>query len=80
MFPDMKMQLLIWAPSPPNVAVCPTGLDLTFSLDTQAVAVLPDSSLAPLFLLEMVSCSWVRADGEPWTGPRAWPSESEGPV
>ncbi|MBW01042.1 Bactericidal permeability-increasing protein, partial [Eschrichtius robustus] len=53
MFPDMKMQLLIWAPSPPNVAVCPTGLDLTFSLDTQAVAVLPDSSLAPLFLLEM---------------------------
>ncbi|XP_059979325.1 bactericidal permeability-increasing protein [Lagenorhynchus albirostris] len=53
MFPDMKMQLLIWASSPPNIAVCPTGLDLTFALDTQAVAVLPDSSLAPLFLLEM---------------------------
>ncbi|XP_059934034.1 bactericidal permeability-increasing protein [Mesoplodon densirostris] len=52
-FPDMKMQLLIWASSPPNIAVCPTGLDLTFALDTQAVAVLPDSSLAPLFLLEM---------------------------
>ncbi|XP_022448136.1 bactericidal permeability-increasing protein isoform X1 [Delphinapterus leucas] len=53
MFPDMKMQLLIWASSPPNIAVCPTGLHLTFALDTQAVAVLPDSSLAPLFLLEM---------------------------
>ncbi|XP_024598999.1 bactericidal permeability-increasing protein [Neophocaena asiaeorientalis asiaeorientalis] len=53
MFPDMKMQLLIWVSSPPNIAVCPTGLHLTFALDTQAVAVRPDSSLAPLFLLEM---------------------------
>ncbi|XP_057558255.1 bactericidal permeability-increasing protein [Hippopotamus amphibius kiboko] len=53
MFPDMEMQLLIWASSPPNLTVHPTGLVLTFALDTQAFAVLPNSSLVPIFLLEM---------------------------
>lgn len=33
----------------------PSGLDLTFVLETQAFAVLPNASLAPLFLIEMNS-------------------------
>ncbi|XP_031543694.2 bactericidal permeability-increasing protein isoform X1 [Vicugna pacos] len=53
MFPNMEVQLLIWASVPPHLTVCPTGLDIIFALETQAFAVLPNSSLAPLFLLEM---------------------------
>uniref|UniRef100_A0A8D1EMV1 Bactericidal permeability-increasing protein n=1 Tax=Sus scrofa TaxID=9823 RepID=A0A8D1EMV1_PIG len=55
MFPNMEMQFLIWASFPPHLAVHPSGLDLTFVLETQAFAVLPNASLAPLFLIEMNS-------------------------
>ena len=55
MFPDMQMQLFIWASLPPKLTVNPNGLNLIFVLDTQAFAILPNSSLDPLFLLEMVS-------------------------
>uniref|UniRef100_A0A3Q1NF82 Bactericidal permeability-increasing protein n=1 Tax=Bos taurus TaxID=9913 RepID=A0A3Q1NF82_BOVIN len=53
MFPDMQMQLFIWASLPPKLTMKPSGLDLIFVLDTQAFAILPNSSLDPLFLLEM---------------------------
>uniref|UniRef100_A0A8C3WKW6 Bactericidal permeability-increasing protein n=1 Tax=Catagonus wagneri TaxID=51154 RepID=A0A8C3WKW6_9CETA len=53
MFPNKEMQFLIWASFPPHLTVRPTGLDLIFVLETQAFAVLPNSSLAPLFLIEM---------------------------
>ncbi|XP_013824294.2 PREDICTED: bactericidal permeability-increasing protein isoform X2 [Capra hircus] len=53
MFPDMQMQLFIWASLPPKLTVNPNGLNLIFVLDTQAFAILPNSSLDPLFLLEM---------------------------
>ncbi|KAB0383401.1 hypothetical protein FD755_005318 [Muntiacus reevesi] len=53
MFPDMQMQLFIWASLPPKLTVNASGLDLIFVLDTQAFAILPNSSLDPLFLLEM---------------------------
>uniref|UniRef100_I3LFA0 Bactericidal permeability-increasing protein n=1 Tax=Sus scrofa TaxID=9823 RepID=I3LFA0_PIG len=55
MFPNMEMQFLIWASFPPHLTVHPSGLDLTFVLETQAFAVLPNASLAPLFLIEMNS-------------------------
>ncbi|XP_043335323.1 bactericidal permeability-increasing protein [Cervus canadensis] len=53
MYPDMQMQLFIWASLPPKLTVNASGLDLIFVLDTQAFAILPNSSLDPLFLLEM---------------------------
>ncbi|XP_039720252.1 bactericidal permeability-increasing protein [Pteropus medius] len=53
MFPDMKVQLLLWVSSPPRLTISPAGLALTPVLETQAFAVLPNSSLAPLFLLDM---------------------------
>lgn len=80
MFPDMKVQLLLWVSSPPRLTISPSGLALTPALETQAFAVLPNSSLAPLFLLGMVSCSRVWANGGPRSGPRALLSESGGPV
>lgn len=62
MFPNMTMQLNIRAPSPPHLTVLPTGLVFTPVLETQAFAVLPNSSLAPLFVLQLVSRSRVWAD------------------
>lgn len=57
MFPNMSMQFLIRVSSPPHLTVSPAGLACTPTLEAQAFAVLPNSSLAPLFLLGMVSCS-----------------------
>lgn len=80
MFPNMEMQFLIWASFPPHLTVHPSGLDLTFVLETQAFAVLPNASLAPLFLIEMVSGSWAREQvGSPGRGLGALPSESGDP-
>uniref|UniRef100_A0ABI8A3V2 Bactericidal permeability-increasing protein n=1 Tax=Felis catus TaxID=9685 RepID=A0ABI8A3V2_FELCA len=53
MFPNMKVQLVFWASSPPHLTVHPEGLVLTPTLDAQAFAVLPNSSLAPLFVLRL---------------------------
>uniref|UniRef100_A0A452T9E3 Bactericidal permeability-increasing protein n=1 Tax=Ursus maritimus TaxID=29073 RepID=A0A452T9E3_URSMA len=54
MFPNMTVQLNIWASSPPHLTMLPTGLVFTPALETQAFAVLPNSSLAPLFVLHLV--------------------------
>lgn len=62
MFPNMKVQLVFWASSPPHLTMHPEGLVLTPTLDAQAFAVLPNSSLAPLFMLRLVSGSQVWAD------------------
>ncbi|KAK2503936.1 hypothetical protein MC885_004402, partial [Smutsia gigantea] len=48
-----QMQLLIWASSPPHLTLCPSGLALTPTVEVQAFAVLPNSSLAPLFLIDV---------------------------
>ncbi|XP_019480635.1 PREDICTED: bactericidal permeability-increasing protein [Hipposideros armiger] len=53
MFPDMMVQLLLWASAPPHLTVSPAGLALTPAVEVQVFAVLPNSSLAPLFLLDM---------------------------
>ncbi|KAM7126121.1 bactericidal permeability-increasing protein [Molossus nigricans] len=53
MFPNMNMEILIRASSPPYLTVSPAGLAFTPALEAQAFAVLPNSSLAPLFLLGM---------------------------
>ncbi|XP_053527370.1 bactericidal permeability-increasing protein isoform X1 [Artibeus jamaicensis] len=51
MFPNMTVQLLVQVSSPPRLTVAPAGLAFTPALEAQAFAVLPNSSLAPLFLL-----------------------------
>ena len=68
MFPNMTMQLLVRVSSPPRLTVAPAGLAFTPALEAQAFAVLPNSSLAPLFLLGMVSYSRAWADGSPGQG------------
>ncbi|KAF6284130.1 bactericidal permeability increasing protein [Rhinolophus ferrumequinum] len=55
MFPNMTVQLLIWVSSLPHLTVSPAGLALTPALEAQAFAVLPNSSLAPLFLLGLTT-------------------------
>ncbi|XP_007521713.1 bactericidal permeability-increasing protein [Erinaceus europaeus] len=52
-FPYMKMQLLIGTSSPPSFTLRSAGLFCSAALEAQAVAILPNSSLAPLFLLGM---------------------------
>ncbi|NXS64025.1 BPI protein, partial [Brachypteracias leptosomus] len=51
MYPKMPMKLRLSAPSAPYLNIGPEGLSLRPVVDIQAYAILPNSSLAPLFLL-----------------------------
>ncbi|NXT74463.1 BPI protein, partial [Zapornia atra] len=55
MYPDMLMKLRLSAPSAPFLSIAPGGLSLQPVVDIQAYAILPNSSLAPLFLLSLRS-------------------------
>ncbi|NXI40596.1 BPI protein, partial [Galbula dea] len=55
MYPEMPMKLRLSAPSAPFLSIGPEGLSLRPVVDIQAYAILPSSSLAPLFLLSLVS-------------------------
>ncbi|NXX62234.1 BPI protein, partial [Scopus umbretta] len=55
MYPDMPMKLRLSAPSAPFLNIGPGGLSLKPVVDVQAYAILPNSTLAPLFLLSLVS-------------------------
>ncbi|NXJ89654.1 BPI protein, partial [Corythaixoides concolor] len=55
MYPDMAMKLRLSTPSAPFLSIGPGGLSLRPVVDIQAYAILPNSSLAPLFLLSLVS-------------------------
>nr|AAA51841.1 bactericidal permeability increasing protein (BPI) precursor [Homo sapiens] len=52
-FPNMKIQIHVSASTPPHLSVQPTGLTFYPAVDVQAFAVLPNSSLASLFLIGM---------------------------
>uniref|UniRef100_A0A8C0KHM6 Bactericidal permeability-increasing protein n=1 Tax=Canis lupus dingo TaxID=286419 RepID=A0A8C0KHM6_CANLU len=65
MFPNMTVQFNVWASSPPHLTMRPAGLIFTPTLDTQAFAVLPNSSLAPLFVLGLVRQMVVSASSSP---------------
>ncbi|XP_074013266.1 bactericidal permeability-increasing protein-like [Numenius arquata] len=52
-YPDMQMKLRLSAPSAPFLNIGPGGLSLKPVVDIQAYAILPNSSLAPLFLLSL---------------------------
>ncbi|XP_062058337.1 bactericidal permeability-increasing protein [Lepus europaeus] len=51
MFPNMNVQLTLSVSSPPHLTTRPAGIALTAAVDVQAFAILPNSSLASLFLL-----------------------------
>ncbi|XP_010150626.1 PREDICTED: bactericidal permeability-increasing protein-like, partial [Eurypyga helias] len=53
MYPDMLMKLKLFAPSAPFMNIGPAGVSLRPVVDIQAYAILPDSRLAPLFLLSL---------------------------
>lgn len=53
----MKVQFLVSVSAPPYLTTRPSGFAFSPALEAQAFAVLPNSSLASLFLLGMVS--WV---------------------
>ncbi|NXX14834.1 BPI protein, partial [Podargus strigoides] len=55
MYPDTPMKLRLSAPSAPFLNIGPEGLSLQPVVDIQAYAILPNSSLAPLFLLSLTS-------------------------
>ncbi|KFO77476.1 Bactericidal permeability-increasing protein, partial [Cuculus canorus] len=55
MYPDMLMKIRLSTPSAPSLNIGPGGLSLQPVVDVQAYAILPNSSLAPLFLLSLVS-------------------------
>ncbi|NXS93015.1 BPI protein, partial [Jacana jacana] len=54
-YPAMGMKFRLYAPSAPLLSIGPGGLLLKPVVDMQAYAILPNSSLAPLFLISLVS-------------------------
>ncbi|CAI9593023.1 unnamed protein product [Staurois parvus] len=53
MYPDMLMKLMITSHSAPSLNINPGSVSMAPLLDIQAYAILPNSSLAPLFLLSL---------------------------
>ncbi|NXU44567.1 BPI protein, partial [Drymodes brunneopygia] len=53
MYPNMPMKFRLTAPTAPFLTITPGGISLQPLVDAQAYAILPDSSLAPLFLLSL---------------------------
>ncbi|XP_058032709.1 bactericidal permeability-increasing protein-like [Ahaetulla prasina] len=55
LYPSMPMKLKISPSSAPSLSITPETLSLIPSVDMQAFAILPNSSLAPLFLIGVTS-------------------------
>ncbi|XP_077315167.1 bactericidal permeability-increasing protein-like isoform X2 [Lithobates pipiens] len=53
MYPDMLMKLVITSHSAPSLNINPGNVSMAPLVDIQAYAILPNSSLAPLFLLNL---------------------------
>ncbi|XP_012610772.1 bactericidal permeability-increasing protein isoform X2 [Microcebus murinus] len=60
MFPDMNMQLDVSVSTPPHLSMQSSGLVLTPYLEAETFAILPNSSLASLFLLGLSTNASVR--------------------
>ncbi|NXO78997.1 BPI protein, partial [Sitta europaea] len=54
MYPNMPMKFKLSAPTAPFLTIGPGGISFQPIVDAQAYVILPDSSLAPLFLLSLV--------------------------
>ncbi|KAG9460942.1 hypothetical protein GDO78_018630, partial [Eleutherodactylus coqui] len=55
MYPDMLMKLQISSTSAPLLDIKPGNLTISPKLDIQAYVILPNSSLAPAFLLNLTT-------------------------
>ncbi|KAM9296508.1 bactericidal permeability-increasing protein-like [Gastrophryne carolinensis] len=55
MYPNMLMKLMVASPSAPSLNIATGNVSLAPKLDIQAYAILPNSSLAPLFLLNLTT-------------------------
>ncbi|XP_066186805.1 bactericidal permeability-increasing protein-like isoform X2 [Sylvia atricapilla] len=53
MYPNMTMKFRLSAPTAPFLTIGPGGISFQPTVDAQAYAILPNSSLAPLFLLSL---------------------------
>ncbi|XP_032930854.1 bactericidal permeability-increasing protein-like [Catharus ustulatus] len=53
MYPNMPMKFRLSAPTAPFLTIGPGGISFQPVVDAQAYAILPNSSLAPLFLLSL---------------------------
>ncbi|XP_058706923.1 bactericidal permeability-increasing protein-like isoform X2 [Poecile atricapillus] len=53
MYPNMPMKFRLSAPTAPFLTIGPGGISFQPIVDAQAYAILPNSSLAPLFLLSL---------------------------
>lgn len=63
LYPDRLMKLQVMTSSAPSLTITPGGLSLMPVVDIQAYAILSNSSLAPLFLLSLVSMGTACAEG-----------------
>lgn len=73
----MLMKLRLSARSAPFLNIGPEGLSLRPVVDIQAYAILPNSSLAPLFLLSLVSSGAACGRDWSWLG-SSWCGRSSG--
>ncbi|NXB37183.1 BPI protein, partial [Eulacestoma nigropectus] len=55
MYPNMPMKFRLSTPTAPFLTIGPGGISLKPIVDAQAYVILPDSSLAPLFLLSLTA-------------------------
>ncbi|XP_013912506.1 PREDICTED: bactericidal permeability-increasing protein-like [Thamnophis sirtalis] len=55
LYPNLAMKLKLSPSSAPSLSIAPESLSLAASVDIQAFAILPNSSLAPLFLIGVSS-------------------------
>uniref|UniRef100_A0A8C3NFJ5 Bactericidal permeability-increasing protein n=1 Tax=Geospiza parvula TaxID=87175 RepID=A0A8C3NFJ5_GEOPR len=62
-YPNMPMKFRLSTPTAPFLTIGQGGISFQPNVDIQAYAILPNSSLAPLFLLSLVSSDTACGDG-----------------
>ncbi|KAK9405031.1 bactericidal permeability-increasing protein [Crotalus adamanteus] len=62
LYPSMPMKLRVSPSSAPFLSISPESISLAPSVDIQAFAILPNSSLAPLFLIEVTTSVSAKVD------------------
>lgn len=55
LYPNMLMKLKVSPASPPSLDIAPESLSLAPTVEVQAFAILPNASLAPLFILDVAT-------------------------
>ncbi|XP_015684265.1 bactericidal permeability-increasing protein-like, partial [Protobothrops mucrosquamatus] len=62
LYPSMPMKLRVSPSSAPSLSISPESISLTPSVDIQAFVILPNSSLAPLFLIGVTTSVSAKVD------------------